>query len=165
MKLKKYLVSLMVAVTFGITFAEFNVQAEVIESSPVVKEFSNQSTQVQYYDANDNLIKPYENGMQYAYSRYPFYKTVFSSNIWIGGGAYFYNPHYIEFERTNRPKKLAIYFYDSRGAYEGKAVTAEGTGWIEVPLEHLPRGTSHKFKFVSENGQRVEIKHGYLYHS
>ncbi|MGE6553498.1 hypothetical protein ACQKFK_32830 [Bacillus mycoides] len=136
-----------------------------------------QVQQIQYFDENDKPIYPYSNAelnptppaysnslVARATSSADFGATSFSNFVWIYGGQVFYNPQDIEFERENRPKSVSIYAYTLGGSYMGKSVTSEGTGWALVPWRHLPRGQAYKFKFVSESGQLVKIKHGTVYY-
>ncbi|MDM5191187.1 hypothetical protein QUF93_00390 [Bacillus hominis] len=130
-----------------------------------------QVQQIQYFDENDNPIFPYANLDANSYSdsitthaHMDFGAASFSNYIWIRSGQAFLNPQDIEFERENRPKSVSIYAYTSGGSYVGKGVVGEGTGWALVPWRHLPRGQFYTFKFVSESGQLVKVKHGTVYY-
>ncbi|WP_144489393.1 hypothetical protein [Bacillus thuringiensis] len=126
---------------------------------------------IQYFDANDNPIFPYAGLDSNLYSNsiatnayMDFGAANFSNYVWIRGGQAFLNPQDIEFERVNRPKSVSIYAYTSGGSYMGKGVVGEGTGRALIPWRHLPRGEFYTFKYVSESGQIVQIKHGTVYH-
>lgn len=169
MKFKSAFSLFLVAMFVMFSFTDMTTYAEEITPATRAENLKvNELSKVKYYDQNNNLIEPYTKEdylkLVRAYSKYPFYQTSFTSNIWIGGGGSFYDPHYIEFERTSRPKKLAVYAYSSNGTYLQKAVLPEGTGWTETVWEHLNRGKAYKFKFVNEGTGTVSIKQGNVYY-
>ncbi|MEB8651914.1 hypothetical protein P4G96_24375 [Bacillus cereus] len=137
---KKVLSVVAVSIISLFSFSSISVYAEEMPTelrSNAVQEVQ----QIQYFDAAN-----------------------FSNYVWIRGGQAFLNPQDIEFERVNRPKSVSIYAYTSGGSYMGKGVVGEGTGWALIPWRHLPRGEFYTFKFVSESGQLVQIKHGTVYY-
>lgn len=168
--LKKLLSVVAVSVISLFSFPIISAYAEIMPTELRSKAVQ-QVQQIQYFDEDDNPIFPYAdlNSDLYSnniatYAHIDFGAASFSNYVWIRGGQAFLNPQDIEFARINRPKSVSIYAYTSGGSYMGKGVVGEGTGWSLIPWRHLPRGQFYTFKFVSESGQLVQIKHGTVYY-
>ncbi|MCY9140565.1 hypothetical protein [Peribacillus frigoritolerans] len=155
---KMLLISMLALSIFGLNsgFAS----AEETESNEV---------QVTYYDENDEVFK---SETVKSDSTPPILarastnidnKTEFSNYVYINNGTSFYNPHHVDFELGNRPKKMSVKAYLG-STYKGK-VTFEGAGlagWQSADLNWLKRGSSYKIAFVNEGSGSVKIIGGYI---
>lgn len=92
---------------------------------------------------------------------YHFGETSFSNYIWIKGGATFYNPDYIAFEKTTK-QPVTVECYDRNGTYHGRLDTPDRANWQGGDLNWLPRGNFYKFKLVNKGSGTVRIKQGDL---
>ncbi|MER2006173.1 MAG: hypothetical protein ABS939_01870 [Psychrobacillus sp.] len=86
----------------------------------------------------------------------------FRNFVWVNKGKAYKNPLYLNLERENRTDGLAVYFYTSGDTYKGKVVFPKyGNMWEVADVEKfLPRGSSYKFKLVSESGELAKVTHG-----
>ncbi|MBT2602971.1 hypothetical protein J7E55_27240 [Bacillus sp. ISL-53] len=133
------------------------------------EETASNEVQVTYYDENDEVVKSETVETDttppiLARASKDFGNTIFSNYVYINSGATFYNPHHVDFELSNRPKKMSVKAYTASSTYKGK-VTFEGaglTGWQTADLNWLARGNSYKFAFVNEGSGEVRIRGGYI---
>lgn len=156
-------------VFFGILSlnSEF-AKAETTESNNAEVTEGNK-VEVKYYNEDDELFKEEiveTDPATQIQSRATkdFGNTVFSNYVYINSGKVFKDPHFVDFELTNRPKKMAVKAYTSGDTYKGK-VTFEGaglSGWQSADLDWLKRGTSYKIALVNEGSGEVRIRGGYI---
>jgi len=178
--MKKPFFSFIALLTFVILAVSFN--ANVTEAAENTKEEDFELPR--YFDANDKEIFPYtkeeyiERYKQaesfkkassqleiFSVERPRYYDTYgyagFRNYVWINGGELYRNPIYVNLERITRTDKMALYVYDSNGAYQGKFIFPKyGNIWEVAPCDHLTRSVHYKFKLVSESGEFAEVKHG-----
>lgn len=144
------------------------IDKSVIEFDLPYEEIDNQT---QFYDENGILVSDFDffvetgiithtaNEKQLRTSTYKFNKSSFTNYLWIKGGAYFYSPEYVSFEKINRTTDLSLYIYKGN-TYIGKAVFDKyGTLWHSISFKYATKA-NYKFKFVSESGEKVDILQG-----
>ncbi|MCY9402396.1 hypothetical protein MOF38_21850 [Bacillus haynesii] len=134
-----------------------------------------QTPQVEYYDANDNLVavsnlkgKSVTTTQKMSVKKASFYQwgyTVFSNYVWVKKGSAFKNPGAMSVELANKPKQFEVRMYASnKKTYIGKGVVKNASGW--VPFDWRPlrkKGNSYTFKLVSAaNSGRIVVNNGDL---
>jgi len=124
------------------------------------------TSQMKFYDENDNQIFPYteEELNQFAkdattgnsLARVSVYNTeafTFKSNIWLGGGyngSAFLNPNHIIMDPSGLAKSFDFLAYYDNGVGAGSqaariSIPGGWTGKTILPLGHLARGNSYRF--------------------
>lgn len=122
-----------------------------------VKLEEEKKSQVAINELERGIIKPYIIPKYYS----DFGPATFSNYVWIKNGMLYRNPLYVSVERINRTDGLSVYYYDGSGAYKGKTVfPTYGNLWFSANVGYLTRGTSYKFRLVSESGETAKTKQG-----
>jgi len=180
--MKKSFFSFIALLTFVILVVSFNPNATNAAENTKGEDFE----LPRYYDSNNKEIFPYtkEEYIEKAKHAESYEKTQVSQSIgilsvqqpryydtfgaasfqnfvWVNGGEVYRNPIYINMERITRTTGMAVYFYNSSNAFQGKVVFPKyGNLWEAAPADHLTRNIFYKFKLVSESGELAKVKHG-----
>ncbi|KAA0781283.1 hypothetical protein [Bacillus sp. BPN334] len=173
-------------------FAEESTPVSAVnyEQNNVTSETQNQELSVEVYDKNDNLVKVYTKeeieafnaqfaanptaAFQYINNVSPlalnttsFGKAVFSSSLWIRGGATFKKPQSVAVESPGNTNGLGIYVYHD-GFQEGRyRVNGTFTGGLNIPIGHFTKEYNYyslQLANMSEYGGTITLSGGTVFH-